>query len=131
LASIPKIGARHDRLDTINQIVDNPAEFEKLPGAEDGVRPWWPWHNPPKDLAPRDEPAGDYYLQEVTPDHWVRVWRTAAARDHESTAADMTYRSDRAASVVTAGGGDETREQRAANGTPRAPRCAVPPGSAA
>jgi ABC-type dipeptide/oligopeptide/nickel transport system ATPase component len=100
LASIPKIGSRHDRLVTINQIVDNPAEFEKLPGAEEGVRPWWPWHNPPKDLAPRDEPAGDYYLQEVKPDHWVGVWRTAAVRDHESRPPDMNYRSDRTPMVV-------------------------------
>jgi ABC-type dipeptide/oligopeptide/nickel transport system ATPase component len=101
LASIPKIGSRHDRLVTINQIVDNPAEFEKLPGADEGVRPWWPWHNPPKDLAPRDEPAGDYYLQEVKPEHWVGVWRTAAVRDHESRPPDMSFRTDRTPIVVT------------------------------
>ncbi len=100
LASIPKIGSRHDRLVTINQIVDNPAEFEKLPGAEGGVRPWWPWHNPPKDLTPREGPAGDYYLQEVKPEHWVGVWRTAAVRDHESRPPDMNYRTDRKAAEV-------------------------------
>ena len=100
LASIPKIGSRHDRLVTINQIVDNPAEFEQLPGAENGVRPWWPWHSAPEDIAARDEPAGDYYLQEVKPDHWVGVWRTAAVADHESRPPDMSYRTDRQAAAI-------------------------------
>jgi hypothetical protein len=72
--------------------VDEPAEFRRLPGASDGVRPWWPWHQPPQDLAPREGPAGDYYLQEVKPDHWVGVWRTAAVRDHESRAPDLAFR---------------------------------------
>ena len=61
-------------------------------GAADGVRPWWPWHTPPKDLEAKDEPAGDYYLQEVAPEHWVGVWRTHAVRDHESRPPDINYR---------------------------------------
>jgi ABC-type dipeptide/oligopeptide/nickel transport system ATPase component len=32
LASIPKVGERKDRLVTIKEVVDNPAEFRKLPG---------------------------------------------------------------------------------------------------
>jgi ABC-type dipeptide/oligopeptide/nickel transport system ATPase component len=91
LASIPKLGERKDRLVTIREVVENPAEFEKLPGASEGVRPWWPWHQPPKDLTAKDEPAGDYYLQEVSPDHWVGVWRTAAVRDHQSRSPDLAY----------------------------------------
>jgi ABC-type dipeptide/oligopeptide/nickel transport system ATPase component len=92
LASIPTVGHRHDRLVTIKEVVDNPAEFQKLPGAADGVRPWWPWHRPPADLAPRPGPAGDYYLQEVSPGHWVGVWRTGAVKDHESRAPDLAFR---------------------------------------
>ncbi|TVQ32314.1 MAG: ABC transporter ATP-binding protein [Phycisphaeraceae bacterium] len=92
LDSIPKVGDRRDRLTTIRDIVENEAEFRKLPGAEDGVRPWWPWHEPPKDLAAQDIPAGDYYLQEVKQDHWVGVWRTEAVHDHESRAPDLAYR---------------------------------------
>jgi ABC-type dipeptide/oligopeptide/nickel transport system ATPase component len=92
LASIPTMGSIKDRLVTIKEVVENPAEFEKLPGAKDGVRPWWPWHQPPKDLVARDEPAGDYYLQEVSPNHWVGVWRTEAVRDHESRAPDLPFR---------------------------------------
>jgi peptide/nickel transport system ATP-binding protein len=92
LASIPRIGQRKDRLVTIREVVDNPEEFRMLPGAEEGVRPWWPWHEPPGDLSPRDGPAGDYYLQEVKSGHWVGVWRTGAVRDHESRPPDLDFR---------------------------------------
>jgi ABC-type dipeptide/oligopeptide/nickel transport system ATPase component len=95
LASIPKIGDRHERLVTIREVVENPLEFRKLPGAEEGVRPWWPWHDPPTDLAARDIPAGDYYLQEVSQNHWVGVWRTKAVHDHESRAPDIDFRAER------------------------------------
>jgi ABC-type dipeptide/oligopeptide/nickel transport system ATPase component len=91
-ASIPKVGELRERLVTISDVVDSPAEFRKLPGAEDGVRPWWPWHDAPTDLAARPGPAGDYYLQEVKKDHWVGVWRTKAVVDHESRAPDLDYR---------------------------------------
>ena len=91
-ASIPKIGDLRDRLVTINDVVDREEEFRKLPHAQDGVRPWWPWHNPPADLAPQQGPAGDYYLQEVKPNHWVGVWRTKAVADHQSRAPDLDYR---------------------------------------
>ena len=91
-ASIPMMHQRLDRLVTITEVTENPKEFEKLPGAQEGVRPWWPWHDPPKDLAPSDEPAGDYYLQEVKPNHWVGVWRTEAVEGHKSRAPDLDYR---------------------------------------
>ena len=95
LASIPKIGKRLDRLVTIKEVVDDEAQFKKLPGADEGVRPWWPWHEPPTDLAAKDEPAGDYYLQEVDDGHWVGVWRTKAVSDHESRPPDLNYRAKR------------------------------------
>ncbi len=92
LRSIPRMQDRRDRLVTIREVIDNEAEFLRLPEAQKGVRPWWPFHTPPKDLRPRDEPAGDYYLQEVEPGHWVGVWRTEAVVDHESRAPDLSYR---------------------------------------
>jgi ABC-type dipeptide/oligopeptide/nickel transport system ATPase component len=92
LASIPDIGETIDRLVTIREVVENPEEFKKLPGAESGVRPWWPWHEPPRDLAPQPGPAGDYYLQEVAKDHWVGVWRTEAVKSHQSRPPDLQYR---------------------------------------
>ncbi len=92
LRSIPATRHKVDRLVTIREVVENEQEFRKLPGAESGVRPWWPWHDAPKDLAPRPGPAGDYYLQEVKPNHWVGVWRTKAVESHESRAPDLDYR---------------------------------------
>ena len=92
LASIPKTNAKLDRLVTIKEVTENPAEFAKLPGAAEGVRPWWPWNKPPADLVASNEPAGDYYLQEVEPDHWVGVWRTQAVKDHSSRFPDLAYR---------------------------------------
>ncbi|MCA9310588.1 MAG: ABC transporter ATP-binding protein, partial [Phycisphaerales bacterium] len=91
-ASIPKMHEQRDRLVTISDVVDKPEEFRRLPGADEGVRPWWPWHDPPADLRPRDVPAGDYYLQEVKEDHWVGVWRTEAVSEHESRPPDLNYR---------------------------------------
>jgi peptide/nickel transport system ATP-binding protein len=92
LASIPRMGQRKERLVTIKEVVDDPEQFRRLPGAGEGVRPWWPWHPPPPDLTPRDGPAGDSYLQEVTVGHWVGVWRTRAVRDHESRPPDLDFR---------------------------------------
>ncbi|MFN7021151.1 MAG: ABC transporter ATP-binding protein [Phycisphaerales bacterium] len=91
-ASIPKIGEVRNRLVTIADVIDNPEAFTLLPGASEGVRPWWPWHEPPADLRPREGPAGDYYLHEVKPEHWVGVWRTEAVKDHESRAPDLRFR---------------------------------------
>lgn len=92
LASIPKIHERHDRLVTIKEVVDNPKEFEKLPGAGKGIRPWWPWQDAPADLAKRPGPAGDYVLQLVKPGHWVGVWRTDAVKDDNSPPPEMDFR---------------------------------------
>ncbi|MBL4590806.1 MAG: ABC transporter ATP-binding protein [Phycisphaerales bacterium] len=91
LASIPTIGHLKDRLVTITEVVDNPEEFKKLPGADQGITPWWPWHEPPKDLKKRDEPAGDYVLRKVAKDHWVGVWRTEAVADDNSPPPDLSF----------------------------------------
>ncbi len=91
-ASIPKIGEVRDRLVTISDVVDNAGAFKMLPGADRGVRPWWPWHDPPADLRPRDEPAGDYLLREISTGHWVGVWRTEAVAHDESRWPDLDFR---------------------------------------
>ena len=93
-ASIPKMHDRKERLVTIKQITEDPKEFESLPDADKGVRPWWPWHDPPKDLAAKPVPAGDYLLTEVKPDHWVGVWRTEAVADGEPRFPDLRYRAE-------------------------------------
>lgn len=92
LASIPKIGTSHDRLITIDEIVNNPEEFKKLPGADQGVTPWWPWNDAPADLKKLNEPAGDYCLKKVAENHWVGVWRTEAVVNDNSPPPQLTYR---------------------------------------
>jgi ABC-type glutathione transport system ATPase component len=92
LESIPKIHERRERLVTIKEVVENPEQFKKLPGADQGVTPWWPWHDAPKDLAAKPGPAGDYVLRLVKPGHWVGVWRTEAVKDDVSPTPEMDFR---------------------------------------
>jgi ABC-type dipeptide/oligopeptide/nickel transport system ATPase component len=92
LNSIPRLGARRDRLVTVREVVDDPAEMSKLPGGERGVRAWWPWHEPPRTLMPKEGPAGEYMLLEVEPGHWVGVWRTGAVVSAPETAPDLCFR---------------------------------------
>jgi ABC-type dipeptide/oligopeptide/nickel transport system ATPase component len=81
LACTPRLGRRRERLPTIAEIIDQPGAFE-LPCAGAGTerpRPWWPWHEPPRNLAHSNNPAsasGSFVLHEVRPDHWVGLWRT-------------------------------------------------------
>ncbi len=91
LECIPRLGDRGDRLATISETIDRPGEFEQLPGNHDGVRPWWPWHDPPPDLVPRDGPAGDYTLVEIRTGHWVGLWRTAALADAGEGLPDLAW----------------------------------------
>jgi ABC-type dipeptide/oligopeptide/nickel transport system ATPase component len=92
LASIPKTRSRLDRLVTIRDVVDDPAQFAALDTPTRAVRPWWPWHKPPADLAPRPGPAGDYVLEEVRPNHWVGLWRTRPLADVSPRHPDLPYR---------------------------------------
>jgi ABC-type glutathione transport system ATPase component len=92
LASIPRLRDRRARLTTIREVVDDPAEFARLPGAERGLRPWWPAHPPPADLVRAERPAGEYELLEVQPGHWVGVWRTAEAAGRPVREPDLRFR---------------------------------------
>jgi ABC-type glutathione transport system ATPase component len=81
-ACIPNMKDRRARLTTVSQIVEDKAEFRKLPGARDGVRPWWPWHEPPRDLAPGDAAPAEYTLGQIEEGHWVGLWRTEATKGY-------------------------------------------------
>jgi len=63
---------------TVKQIVENEDEFKRLPRASEGVRPWWPWHEPPRSLVPAPDSPAEYILELIAPGHWVGVWRTEA-----------------------------------------------------
>ncbi|HYE61399.1 MAG TPA: ABC transporter ATP-binding protein [Phycisphaerales bacterium] len=92
LNSIPRMTNRRDRLVTVKEIVDNPAEAARLPGGERGVRAWWPWHQVPADLHRAERPAGEYELLEVEPEHWVGVWRTATVAGAACRPPDLSFR---------------------------------------
>jgi len=83
LASIPKLGQRTQRLTTIADVVGDEREFDQL----GGVRPWWPWHEPPKGIV-RGE--GDSVLFEAEPDHWIAVWRNGIATNQREP--DLDWR---------------------------------------
>jgi len=98
LASIPKTRELTARLITIKEVVDDQGQFAKLPGHERGLRPWWPWHQPPADLTRATDASGkptaggDYELVEVAPNHWVGVWRTPAATTLPNRFPELDYR---------------------------------------
>jgi ABC-type dipeptide/oligopeptide/nickel transport system ATPase component len=92
LNSVPRLGARRERLVTVKEIVDRPEEMTRLPGGDRGVRAWWPWHEPPRDLVREERGAGEYVLLEVEPEHWVGVWRTGAVADKPVRAPDLAYK---------------------------------------
>ncbi len=66
-ASIPRIGEPKHRLTTVDQVVNDPKEFKKLPGYEKGIEPWWP---------SGDVDVKGYVLHEIQPQHWVGCKRS-------------------------------------------------------
>ncbi len=89
-ASIPTMGVRRERLETIEHVVGDEAQFAQLPGSGEGLRPWWPWHDKPKDIQPRERASDTSALVEITPGHWVGVWRTQAAGGMSETPPNLT-----------------------------------------
>jgi oligopeptide/dipeptide ABC transporter ATP-binding protein len=91
LASIPRTRTRAERLTTIKELVERPNEFEKLQ-AQCGVRPWWPAHQPPADVEPHRATRMSSVLTEISPGHWVAVWRTGRAAQLETPIPTLAYR---------------------------------------
>jgi ABC-type dipeptide/oligopeptide/nickel transport system ATPase component len=93
LASIPKMHERLERLVTIKEIVEDEGQFTRLHevGQHKSVRPWWPWHDAPRNMAPGEGPSS--VLVEVRPDHWVGVWRTEGITAGREP--NLSYRADR------------------------------------
>ena len=89
--SIPGLRDHRTRLTTVEDVVDDPAQFKKLPGFEKGIVPWWPFM--PKELRPALAPVRDQYaLHEVEPDRWIGCWRTPQVESAPSRRADLDYR---------------------------------------
>jgi len=94
LASIPALSTRRDVLPTVRDVVSDPAEFKRLPDADNGVTPWWPEHRPPADVVrpPNAGIAWDSVLHQVAPSHWVSCWRTAALAERPQQRPDIEFR---------------------------------------
>lgn len=89
--SIPGLRDQRRRLTTVEDVVDDPAEFKKLPGYESGIVPWWPFM--PKENRPTLAVGRDVYaLHEIEPDRWVGVWRTPHIEANPSRRANLNYR---------------------------------------
>ncbi len=89
--SIPGLHDQRARLTTVEDVVNDPAEFKKLPGFENGVVPWWPFM--PADQRPALATGRDAYaLHEIEPGRWVGCWRTPYVEGHPSAKADLSYR---------------------------------------
>jgi len=90
-SSVPKMGEGKHRLTTIDEVINNPAEFRKLPGHDKGIVPWWPTMPPPADLAA--SPGGsDSPLHEIEPGHWVGCWRTEYLEHRPALRPDIAFR---------------------------------------
>jgi len=102
LACVPPLdggsGTLAGRLRTVREVVDDPAEFARLVGHERGLRPWWPWHEPPTGAGTESR------LVEMEPGHWVALWATSGAREMPAPAPDLP---DRFPQAETAAGGLE------------------------
>ncbi len=78
-SSIPGLHDQRHRLTTVEEIVNDPAQFRRLPDAEKGVIPWWPTMPEPDDMARVGGDAAigaETMLHEVEPNHWVGCWKT-------------------------------------------------------
>jgi len=94
-SSIPGLHDRRARLTTVEEIVNDPKQFQRLPDAEKGVVPWWPTMTPPPGMVGLDADASigaETILHEVAPDHWVGCWRTEHLAARTERRPDIEYR---------------------------------------
>jgi len=90
-ASIPGVRDSKHRLTTVDEVVNDPAQFRKLPGADRGVVAWWPFM--PADARPALMPGRDEYaLHQIEPGRWVGCWRTEEIEGNPSPRPELTFR---------------------------------------
>ena len=102
--SIPLLKHRKHRLTTVEEIVQDPAQFKialpstpasdsahKHVGDVSALVPWWP--DPPRDVRPTTVAGRDEYaLVQVSPTRWVGCFNTRFVEDHPSARPDLDYR---------------------------------------
>ena len=89
--SIPGLHTHVRRLTTVEEVVNDPGQFRRLPGADRGVIPWWPF------MAAESRPAlarerDPYVLHEIEPGRWVGCWRTPELDAAPSRRPDLAFR---------------------------------------
>ncbi len=92
LASIPHTRHRVARLTTIRELTGDPTQFQRLGS---GQHPWWPDHAPPAGTVADPGTGVDSVLAEITPGHWVALWRTPEALALPCTFPDLPTRRQR------------------------------------
>ncbi|MFT5422505.1 MAG: peptide/nickel transport system ATP-binding protein [Phycisphaerales bacterium] len=90
---IPKLGERHERLNTVADSVRDPEAFDVTDQSGQTLRGWWPWHSAPGSVQPVEGPGADSRLVQIGKDHWVNVWRTPEATDLPDRPLRLTNRS--------------------------------------
>ena len=95
--SIPRLGESKHRLTTVEEVIEDPAQFQSLPGhaPEEGrdIVPWWP--DPPEGVTPELVPNRDeYVLYEIEPERWIGCFRSRHLEDHVSRPPDLDYRKE-------------------------------------
>ncbi|MDA0803261.1 MAG: ABC transporter ATP-binding protein [Planctomycetota bacterium] len=91
LRSIPGLHETKHRLVTVDDIVNDPAEYRKLPGHAKGMVPWWPFM--PEGATPALVPDRDVYaLVEVEPNRWLGLWRSEHVDSLGARRPDLDYR---------------------------------------
>ncbi len=100
LRSMPHLDKQQERLGTIRDVIDDPAQFERL---GQGVRPWWPEHDPPDELVQRPG-VEEYRLAEVEPQHWVGCWNTETLAGAPATRPNIAWRREGAREVQQSAG---------------------------
>jgi ABC-type dipeptide/oligopeptide/nickel transport system ATPase component len=88
--SIPLLRERKHRLTTVEEVVQDPAQF-KLAGTEGDLVPWWP--DAPKGVRPTIAAGRDEYaLVKVAPTRWVGCFNSPWVESHSSPRPDLDYR---------------------------------------
>ncbi|MFO0872757.1 MAG: ABC transporter ATP-binding protein [Phycisphaerales bacterium] len=98
-SSIPGVRDVRPRLTTVDEVVNDPRQYTRLPDHARGVVPWWPAMPPPPAMATSgasgDGPAAigaDSILHEVAPGHWVGCWRTEHLAARPERRPDLAFR---------------------------------------
>jgi ABC-type dipeptide/oligopeptide/nickel transport system ATPase component len=90
--SIPLLKERKHRLTTVEEVVQDPAQF-RLPGVDGDLVPWWP--DAPRGVKPAIAAGRDEYaLVQVAPTRWVGCFNTPWVESHPSPRPDLDYRRD-------------------------------------